>query len=193
MPTGIILNMDDNFIDYGRLIDDAMHVIVKQALQIIIKSGLPGKHHFFISFLTKFPGVEVSEALKKKYPDEMTIVLQHQFENLHANEQGFGVSLSFDGIKERIYVPFNALVAFADPSVKFGLQFRPIETPVAESVTVLPKDPLKKKTETTSVETSDSALKSGSASETKKGKNKKAEIEKLDTNNVVSIDTFRKK
>lgn len=119
--------MSNDFIDYGQLIDDAMHIIVKKALERVCKEGLPGKHHFFISFITDYPGVSISEALKSKYPDEMTIVLQHQFEDLKITDKGFSVVLSFDNIKEKIVVPFDALVAFADPSVKFGLQFRPTE------------------------------------------------------------------
>lgn len=117
--------MTDDFIDYGLLIDDAMHVIVKKALERVHKEGLPGKHHFFISFITSHPGVSISSALQNKYPEEMTIVLQHQFENLVVTDKGFSVVLSFDHVKEKIDVPFDALVAFADPSVKFGLQFRP--------------------------------------------------------------------
>lgn len=116
--------MNNDFIDYGQLIDEAMHIIVKKALQRVSVEGLPGKHHFFISFLTGHPGVSISEALIQKYPDEMTIVIQHQFEDLKINDKGFSVVLSFDNVKEKIAVPFDALVAFADPSVKFGLQFR---------------------------------------------------------------------
>jgi len=119
--------MSNDFIDYGQLIDDAMHIIVRKALERVYQKGLPGKHHFFISFLTEHPGVGLSKELRAKYPDEMTIVLQHQFEDLKITDKGFSVVLSFDNVKEKIAVPFDALVAFADPSVKFGLQFRPAE------------------------------------------------------------------
>lgn len=114
----------DNFIDYGQLIDDAMHVIVKRALEIVVEEGLPGDHHFFISFLTQYPGVEISEKLMEKYPEEMTIVLQYQFQDLEVTDEGFQVTLSFDNVKEPLKIPFAALTAFADPAVKFGLQFR---------------------------------------------------------------------
>ncbi|MCD6035996.1 MAG: hypothetical protein K0R63_1737 [Rickettsiales bacterium] len=124
--------MQDDFINYGELIDDAMHIIVKRALEIVREQGLPGDHHFFISFLTHYPGVQMSRSLKDKYPEEMTIVLQYQFENLIVTDEGFGITLSFDNIKERLEVPFAALTAFADPSVKFGLQFRHIEEDEAE-------------------------------------------------------------
>lgn len=113
-----------NIIDYNVLVDDAMHLIVKKSLEIFANNDLEGDHHFFISFITKYPGVIISEKLHKKYPYEMTIVLQYQFENLKIDEHGFSVSLSFDGKKESISIPFSALTAFADPSAKFGLQFR---------------------------------------------------------------------
>lgn len=118
------MSNDKDSLDYSLWIDDAMRVIVKRALEHARDEGLPGKHHFFISFLTYHDGVELSEALRSRYPDEMTVVLQHQFFNLTVSEDGFAVELSFDGARERLYVPFSSIVAFADPSVKFGLQFR---------------------------------------------------------------------
>lgn len=176
--------MDNDFIDYGQLIDDAMHVIVKKVLQRIVKEGLPGKHHFFISFVTSYPGVKLSDALKKKYPDEMTIVLQHQFDELIVSDEHFSVILSFDNVKERISVPFDALVAFADPSVKFGLQFRHAEEEqVLAEIAEFPeeREADHPKSEKQKVESS-----------TKK-KNSKKNIKSKKENNVVSIDTFRKK
>ncbi len=171
--------MDDHFIDYGRLIDDAMHVIVQKALQKVVKEGLPGKHHFFISFATSYPGVQLSEHLKSRYPEEMTIVLQHQFDELKVDEKGFSVTLSFDNIKEPIYVPFDALIAFADPSVKFGLQFRHIDEP---GNVKLEASELKAK------EKMSNAIKQKSTKKTtKKSKDSQG------SDNVVSIDTFRKK
>lgn len=111
-------------INYERLVDEAMHVIVKKALLFIEGGKVPGDHHFYISFLTNHPGVKISESLRKQYPEEMTIVLQYQFENLVVDDKRFSVTLSFDGAREHIDVPFSALTAFADPSVKFGLQFK---------------------------------------------------------------------
>ena len=176
--------MDHNFIDYGQLIDDAMHVIVKKVLQRIVKEGLPGKHHFFISFVTGYPGVKLSDTLRKKYPDEMTIVLQHQFDELIVSDTQFSVILSFDNVKEKITVPFDALVAFADPSVKFGLQFRHAEeTEVLAEITEFPD------------EDKQAILKEdlkGSKGNNKRKETKKGAKDKKG-NNVVSIDTFRKK
>jgi hypothetical protein len=119
--------MKKNIIDYSDLVDDAMHFIVKRSLEIFAGNNLDGDHHLFISFITKYPGVSISEKLHHKYPYEMTIVLQHQFENLLINDDGFSVCLSFDNQQEEIVVPFSALTAFADPSVKFGLQFRHVD------------------------------------------------------------------
>jgi hypothetical protein len=119
--------MDKGYLDYSVWIDDAMRIIVKRALEHARDKGLPAEHHFFISFATYAKGVGLSEALRGRYPDEMTIVLQHQFFNLLVDDEGFSVDLSFDGVRETVAVPFAAIVAFADPSVKFGLQFRQAE------------------------------------------------------------------
>lgn len=120
-------NKTHNVIDYSSLVDEAMHFIVKRSLEIFAQSNFDNDHHFFISFITKYPGVVISEKLHNKYPYEMTIVLQYQFEDLRISENGFSVKLSFDNQKETMVIPFSALTAFADPSVKFGLQFRHID------------------------------------------------------------------
>ena len=177
--------MSDDFIDYGQLIDDAMHVIVQKALERVAEEGLPGKHHFFISFITEYPGVEISDALKSKYPEEMTIVLQHQFEDLHVSEEGFSAVLSFDNVREKIVIPFDSLVAFADPSVKFGLQFRHLDEYELAEITedadfAIPGEE----------EFIDEVKKSTSP---EKGKKASAKGKKAKNNNVVDIDSFRKK
>lgn len=125
--------MDGSFIDYGKLIDQAMRSIVKEALFIVKKEGLQGDHHFYITFYTDFPGVEISDDLKKEYEEEMTIVLQHQFWDLEIDEEEFSVTLSFNHKKQRLIIPFEAITAFADPSVKFGLQFRQMEEEPGEA------------------------------------------------------------
>lgn len=119
--------MKKELIDYSALVDNAMHLIVKKSLEIFAKNNIDSDHHFFISFITKYPGVVISDKLHNKYPYEMTIVLQYQFEDLIVNDEEFSVSLSFDNQREQIKIPFAALTAFADPSVKFGLQFRHID------------------------------------------------------------------
>jgi hypothetical protein len=110
-------------IDYPGLIDAAMRNVVREALIHVDKFGLPGEHHFFISFQTNYPGVSISPQLKSRYPEEITIVVQHQFWDLKIERDYFSLMLSFNNIPEKLVVPFDALTAFADPSIKFGLQF----------------------------------------------------------------------
>jgi uncharacterized protein len=110
-------------IDYEALQQDALRGVVRAVLNKIVKSGLPGEHHFYISFLTQAPGVILSKRLKEKYPHEMTVVLQHRFWDLIVSEDRFEVKLTFDGIPERLVVPYRSIKVFIDPSVRFGLQF----------------------------------------------------------------------
>lgn len=115
--------MTDHTIDYAAFIDAAMRNVVRVSLRQVEQTGLPGEHHFFISFRTDYPGVSLSEALRARYPEEMTIVVQHQFQGLKVEDERFSIVLSFNNIPEKLVIPFAALTAFADPSVKFGLQF----------------------------------------------------------------------
>ena len=110
-------------IDYEKLAQEAMRSIVRTVLTQAAKSGLPGEHHFYISFDTAATGVVLSKRLKDKYPHEMTIVLQHRFWDLSVNDDGFEVKLTFDGIPERLVIPYAAIRVFFDPSVRYGLQF----------------------------------------------------------------------
>src|SRR5215470_18224144 len=110
-------------IDYQALAQDAMRGIVRTVLTRVAKSGLPGEHHFYIAFKTSAPGVNLSERLREKYPEEMTVVLQHRFWDLVVGEERFEVKLTFDGVPERLVVPFAAIKVFFDPSVPYGLQF----------------------------------------------------------------------
>lgn len=113
----------ESMIDYEALAQNAMRGLVRTVLQNTAKSGLPGDHHFYISFDTNAPGVSISKRLREKYPNEMTIVLQHRFWDLSVGEDRFEVKLTFDGIPERVVVPFSAIKVFFDPSVRYGLQF----------------------------------------------------------------------
>lgn len=115
--------MAEDLMRYDLMAQDALRGVVKAALKRAARTGLPGDHHFFIAFDTNHSGVKISERLRKKYPEEMTIVLQHQFWSLQVSEDKFEVDLSFDNIPERLSVPFVAIKGFFDPSVQFGLQF----------------------------------------------------------------------
>ena len=115
--------MTEREIDYETLAQDAMRGVVRTVLTRVAKSGLPGEHHFYIAFRTDAPGVSLSKRLKAKYPDEMTVVLQHRFWDLIVADDRFEVKLTFDGIAERLSVPYSAIKVFFDPSVPYGLQF----------------------------------------------------------------------
>jgi|TARA_B110000971_G_scaffold161694_1_gene165267 hypothetical protein len=111
-------------IDYGNMMHDAMRGLIKRLLQDIASVGkLPGDHHFFITFNTMHPEVEIADWLSDRYPDEMTIVVQHWFDNLKVTDDGFSITLNFGDNPEPLYIPFMALRTFVDPSVEFGLRF----------------------------------------------------------------------
>ena len=114
--------MNDRF-HYDALVDDALRSVVRRVLTQVAEKGLPGSHHFYISFRSTDPGVQLPDYLRAKYPEEMTIVLQHQYWDLIIGSNHFEVTVSFNKQQERIKVPFSALSAFVDPSVRFGLQF----------------------------------------------------------------------
>jgi hypothetical protein len=116
--------MAKDFIGYQALTDAALRSVVRDALKRIEKQGLIGSHHFCITFKTQFPGVEIPDFLHEQYPDEMMIILQHQFSGLKVKEDHFQVTLSFKKIPATLTVPFTALTQFVDPGVQFGLQFQ---------------------------------------------------------------------
>ncbi len=121
--------MDDrpDKISYDHLVYDALRGMVRQVLARVQRKGLPGQHHFYISFQTSHPDVVVAERLKKRYPKEMTIVMQHQFENLQVEEDKFSLTLYFDRTPERIIVPWTALTSFTDPHASFSLRLATID------------------------------------------------------------------
>ena len=115
--------MDITSLSYERMVEDALRGVLRQALKITESQGLPGAHHFYITFDTTAPGVEIAASLKSLHPNEMTIVLQHQFWDLHVHDEHFEITLSFNGVSQHLVIPFSAVTAFADPHAKFGLQF----------------------------------------------------------------------
>ena len=166
-----------NTLDYQTMTHNAMMTIVRDALHSVAKDGLPGEHHFYITFAPQHLGVDMPDDLRARQGDEMTIVLQHQFENLSVSDLGFQVSLAFDGVLHTIRIPFATVLAFFDPSVEFGLRF-PVnqeqmlnEAPSAPSAA--PED--------TSENTSDN------------NEPDAPEAEEPRTGEVVNLDTFRDK
>jgi hypothetical protein len=130
--------MATDHIRYDVLARDALRGVLRQVLTDAAEHGLPGDHHFYITFLSKAEGVKLSPRLLAQYPEEMTIILQHQFWDLTVTPDRFEVGLSFGGIPERLVVPFSSIKSFLDPSVQFGLQF---ETGDAAAVTPAPEQP----------------------------------------------------
>lgn len=110
-------------IDYGNLMHRAMRGLIQNVLQDVAQHGLPGAHHFFITFDTTHPDVAIADWLKQRYPAEMTVVIQHWFENLEVTDDGFSITLSFGNQPEPMVIPFDAVRTFVDPSVEFGLRF----------------------------------------------------------------------
>jgi hypothetical protein len=115
--------MAKDLIGYDVLVENGLRSVIREALRRVAADGWPGTHHAYITFRTDAPGVDVPDALRARYPDELTIVLQHQFWGLEVEDDFFAVTLSFSKVGHRLVVPFSALTGYADPSVKFGLQF----------------------------------------------------------------------
>jgi uncharacterized protein len=128
----------EDLYDYSAMVETALRGVVREALSRAARNGLRGDHHFYITFRTGAPGVVLPDYLFDKYPDEMTIVLQHQFWQLALTDAAFSVGLSFQSKLERLTVPFAAVTGFADPSVKFALQFQPAEAAEPRQVAALP-------------------------------------------------------
>jgi uncharacterized protein len=133
--------MATDHIRYDVLARDALRGVLRRVLTDAAEHGLPGDHHFFITFLSTADGVKLSPRLLAQYPEEMTVILQHQFWDLVVTDDRFEVGLSFGGIPERVVVPFNAIKSFFDPSVQFGLTFEPSDAVSETPATNLPAVP----------------------------------------------------
>ena len=205
-----------DLIRYDLLVQDALRGVVRQVLGEVARNGLQGEHHFFITFKTQTPGLRLSNRMRDRYPDEMTIILQHQFWGLSVQDAGFEVGLSFHSTPERLYVPYSAITMFQDPSVNFGLKFDWRDTPAGvEAPAEAPKSAVGKRA-LAAVEsdkallaprTSDAVPRLTDArSEGKKGDKPKPVLAKVpdaatptdpdaegQPTKVISIDAFRKK
>jgi uncharacterized protein len=133
--------MATDYIRYDILAQAALRGVVRTVLADVAKKGLPGEHHFKITFATTAPGVRLSERMRGQYPDTMTIVLQHQFWDLAVDDSGFEVGLSFGGVAERITVPFDAITSFVDPAAQFALQFAVRERDAEAEPAAVPETP----------------------------------------------------
>ena len=175
--------MAEDLMRYDLLAQDALRGVVRSALAQVAVNGLPGEHHLFIALDTRHRDVQLSDRLRQKYPEEITIVLQHQFWNLEVQETEFSVELTFDNVLEKLVVPYTAIKGFFDPAVQFGLQF---ETTVSPDTDVAEDEAAGQPTP------AQAARKAGAASG---GGNQpgSAEDSEGDTPKVVSLDQFRKK
>lgn len=134
--------MTKDILRYDLMVQDALKGVVRKILAEAGRDGLPGDHHFYITFRTGAPGVRLSQRLRDKHPDEMTIVLQHQFWDLNVSDHAFEVGLSFSGVPERLLIPYDAITTFFDPSVQFGLKFE-TQAPAADAPAGEPSAPAK--------------------------------------------------
>ncbi|MBC8051073.1 MAG: hypothetical protein H7X92_13140 [Chitinophagales bacterium] len=132
--------MSDDKIEYDILALDAMRGVIRTVLLRVQKRGMPGEHHFFISFHTSAPGVIISKRLKERYPEEMTIVIQHQFWDLQVTDDRFEVKLSFNNVPERLVIPFSAVRRFHDPSVDFGFNLQVFDPAARAAITAMVQD-----------------------------------------------------
>jgi hypothetical protein len=110
-------------IEYPRWVQEALVQVVRRALDLVVREGLPGEHHYYITFASTSPGVMLAKALLERYPEEMTVVIQHDYRDLDVDDRGFAVTLRFSGVPYRLVVPYTSIRAFYDPSVQFGLRF----------------------------------------------------------------------
>jgi uncharacterized protein len=173
--------MPEDLMRYDLLAQDALRGVVREALRKVLKSGLPGEHHFYIAFDTRHPAVRISERLAKRYPREMTVVIQHQYSGLLVNDEEFEIELWFDKIPEKMGVPFAAVKGFLDPHVQFGLQFESASAPAK------PQSKAKAKQE------AEAAAEPKSVPESEPEATEKAEEPAAEAPKVVSLDAFRKK
>jgi hypothetical protein len=170
--------MATDHIRYDVLARDALRGVLRRVLTDAAEHGLPGEHHFFITFLSTAEGVKLSPRLLAQYPEEMTVILQHQFWDLTVTEDRFEVGLSFGGIPERLVVPFHSIKSFFDPSVQFGLQFEPADTAAETPAVNLPAVP---------------APASAPSAPTAPADNKDEPAKPSEGAEVVRLDRFRKK
>ncbi len=157
-------------INYGNLMHRAMRSLIQEVLEGVQENGLPGEHHFFITFDTKHPDAKLADWLKERYPDEMTVVMQHWFDDLEVTDIGFSITLNFGDQPVSLYVPYDAIKTFVDPSVEFGLRF-----------------------ETQDDDDADDTSDEDGANNTNDGENTPADDGENHKNaDVVSLDSFRK-
>jgi uncharacterized protein len=182
--------MPTDYIRYDILAQEALRGVVRTVLEDAAKNGLPGEHHFKITFNTIAPGVRLSDRMRAQYPEAMTIILQHQFWDLEVSEDSFGVGLSFGGVTERLAVPFEAITAFYDPAVQFGFQFESVEAAADQDAADKTVDALPKPASPSTGASKPEALSAPGAA---KSKEPASGPDGGSGGEVVRLDRFRKK
>jgi len=172
---------EDDILRYDKMVETALRGVVKKSVEEVMEQhgdtgGMPGEHHFYITFLTDYPGVQIPDYLRDRYPGEMTIVLQYQFSDLDVNDERMTVTLSFNNVPERLEIPLAAISIFADPSVNFALQFQPLGESIEDADLAILDE----------LDDDHDPDDDGSGG----GKSKKGGD---DTGQVISLDQFRKK
>lgn len=189
--------MSSQYFQYDQMVDGALRGVVRQVLRDVAKNGLRGAHHFYISFHTDRPDVQMPDYLRARYPQEITVVLQHQYWDLQVGEDAFDVTVSFNKTPEKLHIPYAALTAFVDPSVRFGLQFEEVSDKDGEDEAKAPAEriALKKPKEPggqgLAGAGNDSAEQAGAAGE--KANGAEADKDGAGGAKIVTLDAFRKK
>lgn len=203
-----VTDSDVTTLSYERMVEDALRGVLREALEITQAQGLPGSHHFYVTFDTTHPGVRIADSLRAMHPSEMTIVLQHQFWDLIVEEESFDITLSFSGVSQKLHVPFAAVTAFADPHAKFGLQFHvefeedeadeyddddydeddDFEVPPMDNAVVTQRLKTDRKARNDSAEASES-----DADDSAKDDDGAGDADEEEMGKVVTLDAFRKK
>ena len=172
---------EDNMLRYDKMVESALRGVVKKSIEEVMgyyveNTGMPGEHHFYITFLTDYPGVKIPDYLRDRYPGEMTIVLQYQFSDLFVDTEKMGVTLSFNNVPEKLVVPLAAISIFADPSVNFALQFQPLGDAIEDTDLAILDE-----------------LDNDDPDDDGSGGNGKGKPKSDESGQVISLDQFRKK
>lgn len=170
--------MSEEVLQYERMVENALRGVVRETLEQVAEVGLPGDHHLYITFSTDYPGVDIPEYLIRKYPEEMTIVLQYKFWGLKIEDDLFKVTLSFNKVSERLTIPFEAITGFADPTANFGLRFESSDEAYMDDETLFSEEDYD---EDETEEALPKASKKASVNKSKK------------TAEIITLDSFRNK
>ena len=185
---------EESMIPYKDYINDALRHVIRDVLETTSKQGLPGEHHFYVTFATDHEDIQIPDHLLKQYPEKMTIIIQYQYSKLIVEDEGFNISLVFRSAPEPIYVPFDAILDFTDPVAQFHLQFDPFleELEEGETVSIEPTAPAQSNRRPTTRDAKKTPIRRGR--KPKEKRDTAAKVPDSESNeNIISLDQFRKK